>query len=93
LDFREEAELGKMSNLLETLELEIFAVLEALNQLRESADYELTCLAEREPGLLAGVAKAQAEALGEESQKLETEAAELAEEIAGLTGTAPSRIA
>jgi hypothetical protein len=43
---------GALRRLHETLQLEIIAVLESLNRLRESPDYELCQLSERKPGLL-----------------------------------------
>src|SRR5207247_12581 len=52
LDFSDEAELAQLRRLHETLQPEIIAVLESLNRLRESPDYELCQLSERKPGVL-----------------------------------------
>ena len=52
LDFSDEAELAQLRRLHETLQLEIIAVLESLNRLRESPDYELCQLSEQKPGVL-----------------------------------------
>src|SRR5207249_10249284 len=70
LDFSDEAELAQLRRLHETLQLEIIAVLESLNRLRESPDYELCQLSEHEPGVLDELA-------AERKKLLETESAEL----------------
>ncbi len=92
LDFDDGAELMQLRRLHETLELEIISVIESLNRLKESADYELCRLTEKEPGLLDKLAKERAELLAKESAELEAKAARLAEEIGELTGQVPTRI-
>ena len=52
LDFSEEKELKALQKLLASLQAEILTKLEALGTLRESADYELCKLSNRQPGLL-----------------------------------------
>ena len=52
LDFSEEEEIEQLRSVYETLQLEIFNAIEALNQLRESPDYELSLLSERKPEML-----------------------------------------
>ena len=47
LDFSDEVELTQLRRLYETLQLEIITVLESLNRLRESPDYELCQLSEK----------------------------------------------
>ncbi len=72
----------------ETLQLEIITVLEALNRLRESPDYELCQLSERKPGMLEELAAERARVLEKESVELEKEASRLAGEIEELGGEA-----
>ncbi len=47
LDFSDEAELRQLRRLYDTLQLEVIVVLESLNRLRESPDYELCQLSEK----------------------------------------------
>ncbi len=72
--------------------LEIIAVLEALNRLRESPDYELCQLSERKPGVLEELAAERKKLPEKESAELETQSSQLATEIAELSGQTPSRI-
>ena len=78
--------------LYETLQLEIITVLESLNRMRESPDYELCQISERKPGVLDELAAERAKLLETESAELETQASRLAEEIKELGGGEPSRI-
>jgi hypothetical protein len=91
LDFSDEAELAQL-RLYETLQLEVITVLESLNQLRESPDYELCRLSERKPALLDELAAERAKLLEQEAAELEKQAGQLAEEIRELSGEASSRI-
>ncbi len=91
LDFSDGAELAQLRRQHETLQLEIITVLEALNRLRESPDYELCQLSERKSGVLEELAAERAKVLDEESAELEKEAEKLAGEIEELDGQA-SRI-
>src|SRR5437870_8146972 len=79
LDFSDEAELAQLRRLHGTLQLEIIAVLESLNRLRESPDYELCELSEQKPGLLEELAAGRKELLETESAELERQADRLAE--------------
>ena len=92
LDFSDEAELAQLRRLHETLQLEIIAVLESLNRLRESPDYELCQLSEQKPGVLDELAAERAALLEKESAELERQASRLAEEIKELSGEAHTRI-
>lgn len=92
LDFSE-LELRKLRKLYETLQLEIINVLESLNRLRESPDYELCQLSEIKPGVLEELASARAKLLEKESTELEEQARRLGEEIKELSGEASGRIA
>ena len=88
LDFSDGAELAQWRRLHETLQLEIITVIEALNRLRESPDYELCQLSERKPGVLDELATERARELERESGELEKEASRLAAEIEELGGEA-----
>jgi hypothetical protein len=92
LDFSEEVELTQLRRLYETLQLEIITVLESLNQLHESPDYELCQVSEKQPTLLDELAAERAKALEKESGELEKEAKRLAGEIEELVGEAPAGI-
>ncbi len=92
LDFSDAAELAQLRRLHETLQLEIIAVLEALNRLRESPDYELCQLSEKKPGLLDELAAERKQLLEKESEELQQQADKLAEEIKELSGEAASPI-
>ena len=86
LDFTDEIELAQLRRLHETLQLEIVAVLESLNRLRESPDYELCQISEQKPGGLEELATERAALLAQESAELEGQADKLAEEIKELSG-------
>ena len=88
----EEAELNQLRRLYDALQLQIMTVLESLSSLRESADYELSLLSAKKPGLLEDLARQQAELLEKESAELEKQAEKLAEEMKDLTGESPAGI-
>ncbi len=92
LDFSDGAELAQLRRLHETLQLEIITVIEALNRLRESPDYELCQLSERKLGVLEELAAERARVLERESGELEKEASRLAEEMEELGGKKADRI-
>ena len=93
LDFADEIEVKSMRKLYATLQLEIVDVLDAINQLHESADFELYSLSEKQERLLQEVANDQIKAITAEIAKLELEAVTLKDEIAELTGTSDTPIA
>ncbi len=93
LDFSEEVELTQLRRLHETLQLEIIAVLESLNQLRDSRDYELCQLSEKKPGVLDELAAEREKLLEKESAELDKQASQLADEIKELGGETAVRIA
>ncbi|MGB7746313.1 MAG: hypothetical protein WBN75_03405 [Verrucomicrobiia bacterium] len=76
----------------ETLQLEIISVIESLEQLRESPDYEVCQLSGQKAGVLDELASERARLLDQESTELEKQAEKLAEEIKELNGEAASRI-
>ena len=92
LDFSDEVELAQLRRLHETLQLEIIAVLESLNRLRESPDYELCQLSEQKPGMLDELAAERKTLLEKESAELQQQADKLAEEIKELSGQEPTSI-
>jgi DNA polymerase-3 subunit epsilon len=93
LDFSDEAELAQLRRLYETLQLEIIAVLESLNRLRESPEYELCQLSDKKLGLLDELAAERAKLLEKESAELQQQADKLAGEIEELSGEPIERIA
>jgi len=92
LDFSDEVELAQLRRLYETLQLEIITVIESLNQLRESPEYELCQLSEQKSGVLDELAAERTKLLETESSELEKQADRLAKEIKELNGDAASRI-
>ncbi len=92
LDFSDGVELVQLRRLHETLQLEIITVLESLNQLRESPDYELCRISEQKPGVLEELAAERKKLLEKESAELEADASRLSEEIKELSGQAPEHI-
>jgi hypothetical protein len=86
LDFGEERELAQLRRLWESIELEIIRVLEAINQLKESPDYELHRLTTQSPTFFDETVRRHAENLEKEIASLKTEAGALAREIEELTG-------
>ena len=89
IDFREEEELRHLRRLYETLQLEILSVLESVNRMRESPEYELCRLTEEDAGALQRVSEQRTKLLESERAKLESEAEALARDIAELTGSEP----
>ena len=86
LDFSDAAELTHLRRLLDTLQIDIIALMELLNQLHESAEYELYRLSVTTPDILAEVASDQAKAIAAEIITLEAKAEKLAAAILELTG-------
>jgi len=92
LDLEEEEESEQLRSMYETLQLEIFNAIEALNQLKESPDYDLFVLIEGKPEMLDDLVTERTKLLEKETTELETQAEKLAQEIAELTGEEPSPI-
>ena len=82
----------ELRRLHESLQLEIITVIESLEQLKESPDYELCGIVEQKPGVLDELAAERVKLLEKESAKLQQEAEKLADEIKELSGEAASRI-
>ncbi|MEZ5555252.1 exonuclease domain-containing protein [Haliea sp.] len=85
LNLDDDSDLTKLRALYDSLQARIMELLETLEELRESSDYELYRLTQEQPELLQEVADAQASDIATEITELETEAAKLAEEIENLT--------
>jgi DNA polymerase-3 subunit epsilon len=92
LDFSDEVELAELRRLHESLQLEIITVIESLEQLKESAEYELCGIVEQRPGVLDELAAERVKLLEKESAELQQEAEKLANEIKELSGDDPSKI-
>ena len=74
----------QLRRLYETLQLEIISVIESLNQLRESPDYELCQLSGQKAGVLDELASERARLLDQESAELEKQAEKLADGNQGI---------
>jgi hypothetical protein len=72
--------------------MEIVAVLESLNELQESPDYELCGISEQMPGVLDELVAERKKLPEKESAKLEKQSNLLAREINELSGEVWSRI-
>ncbi|MDQ5925532.1 MAG: Exonuclease, partial [Pseudomonadota bacterium] len=86
LDFSDSIETANLRKLFETLQLQIVLMLDALNELRRDARYELHQLSQARSGHLEEVARTHALALDEEITALAAESSVLGEEIEMLTG-------
>ena len=86
LDLSEVDEVESLKRLWNALQAEIIAVLEAIEALKKSSEYELAKLAEKNEDFLDNVIKQQKDDLREEADRLNKEADKLNEEIEGLTG-------
>ncbi len=92
LDFCEETELAELRALHDTLQMEILSVLDSLNRLRASPDYELYDLVEKRPGFLQEIATKRRELLDKENTELEAKAKRLAGEISELANPTATKI-
>ena len=93
LDFNDATEVKALGRLLDTLRIEIVTVMDSLNDLHDSPEFELYQLSAHKPSLLDEVASRQALAIDAEIAELESRAAELNAEIAELAGNSDARIA
>jgi hypothetical protein len=79
-------ELAELRRLHESLQLEIIAVIESLEQLKEIAEYELCSIVEQRPGVLDELVAERRKLLEQESAELQQQADKLADEIKELNG-------
>ena len=86
LDLSEVDEAESLKRLWNALQAEIIAVMEAIEALKRSSEYELAKLAEKNDDFLDEVIEQQKTGLQEEEDRLNKEADKLNEEIEGLTG-------
>ena len=86
LNFEDVDEIKNYRRLLETLNLNILSIMESINELHESPDYELQQLSAKQSELLKQVADEQSKTIDAEISQLEAEAGKLAAEIKELTG-------
>ncbi len=86
LDFADTEQIAQLRRLWESIELEIVRVLDALNELRESPDYELHRLSERSESFFDETVRRHIENLEKQIAGLESDAQELEREIAELAG-------
>ena len=84
LEFGDSEQVGQLRRLWESIELEIVRVLEALNALRESPDYELHRLTARSPAFFDETVGRHLASLGVEIAGLAGHACGLEREIAEL---------
>jgi DNA polymerase III epsilon subunit-like protein len=86
LDLTEEVEIKALHKLYASLQLEIVNMLEMLNQLHESPEYELLTLSQKNPQLVEDLAEQQRKTIADEIGSLNEEAARLQREIEELSG-------
>lgn len=86
VELASEKEIKSLRRLLEMLQIKIVEVIEATDQLKESPDYELYALSQRDPSILETVGEKQREQIAAECAKLAAEAEELARQVEELTG-------
>lgn len=87
LDFDDSNQLNTLRRLYEGLQTQILELIENLDELRGSGEYELCRLNNLRPGFISEVADQSTREIEEEIAELESEAARLTEEIETLTGT------
>ncbi len=86
VELADEKEIKALRRLLEMLQIKIVEVIEATDQLKESPDYELYSLAQRDGSVLETVSAQQEQQIEAECSKLSEEAEELAKQVEELTG-------
>lgn len=87
IDLSEEAELGNLKRLYESIQTQILEMLEMLDELRTDPKYELTQLSARRPEYLSEVADEYRSQIETECSDLTKQATDLAEQIEELTGS------
>jgi len=85
LDFEDAVDQEKLQRLLDTLQIEIVSTLDAINELHESADFELYKLSAEQPELLEEVAESRGAVIDAAIEELREESDRLANEIEELT--------
>jgi DNA polymerase III epsilon subunit-like protein len=90
LEFDDSVELENQRRLYESLQIQIVAIIEQLNDLRETPEYELAALCRDDASLIDRIADERIEVLEGEVAELQTQAEELGEQITELTDAPPS---
>jgi DNA polymerase-3 subunit epsilon len=88
VELADEKEIKSLLRLLEMLQIKIAEVIEATNEIKESPDYELHNLAQRDPAILETVGEKQQQQIDAECATLAAEAGDLEKQIEELTGEA-----
>jgi len=88
VELADEREIKALRRLLEMLQIKIVEVIEATDELKESPDYELYALAQRDASILDTVSEQQQQQIDAECSKLSEEARDLERQIEELTGEA-----
>jgi DNA polymerase-3 subunit epsilon len=88
VELADEKEIKSLRRLLEMLQIKIAEVIEATNEIKESPDYELHSLAQRDPAILETVGEKQQQQIDAECATLAAEASDLEKQIEELTGEA-----
>jgi DNA polymerase-3 subunit epsilon len=86
LDFEDAVESKNLRRLADTLQLEIVSIMDMINELHDSPEYELYTLSHKKPTLLDEVASEQIKVIASEIMELEAKAEKLIAEITELTG-------
>ena len=86
LDFNDSVEIDHLRSLYEALQFRILGILESLNELKESSEYELHRLSSLHRDYLEEVAREHAASLTTEIDELAAQAAELERQISELLG-------
>jgi DNA polymerase-3 subunit epsilon len=86
VELADEKEIKSLRRLLEMLQIKIAEVIEATNEIKESPDYELHNLAQRDPAILETVSEKQQQQIDTECTTLAAEAGDLEKQIEELTG-------
>ena len=85
VELADEKEIKALRHLLEMLQIKITEVIEATQEIRESPDYELHNLCQRDPSILETVSEKQKQQIEAECAALAAEAGELEKQIGELT--------
>lgn len=86
LDFEESHNVDDLRALYDTLQIKVIELLELLNELHASPDYELFILSKADTEILKEIADEQIAELTQEISELEQKAEKLLNEIEGLLG-------
>ena len=89
VDLADEREVKALRRLLEMLQIKIIEVIEATGELKESPDYELYTLAQRDASIIDTISEKQQQQIEAECARLTAEASELEKQIEELTGDVP----